>query len=313
MKYCAFGHVLECDTPLPELPFAAGAEAPRFSIHFSASVDLPGDLRWSAVWEAAGGQPALEFARSAGTAFLRLGDRMSARIDSSRINLATRAGMHPSFVRHVLLDQFLPLALAAAGETVLHASAVRVDDAAVLFVGVARSGKSTLAAALAACGATVLADDGVALDARGEEVWVRPSYPGLRLWPDAAAYAGTRGFTIAALDSGDKRRLIPSHAASCPPSLPLAAVYSLRIAGPPGFERLSARDAVLELVRHAFTPDVATREAIRAHFERATAWADRIAVWSAASASGFDALDAFARTVVAHARRHLASARLLDR
>jgi hypothetical protein len=312
VKYCAFGHALESDAPLLELPPARDADAPRFSIHYPDQLDVPDALRWSVVWEAAGGQPPLEFARGAGESFLRLGLQMSARLGDRRIDLTTDSRMDPAAARHLLLDQVLPLALAHAGETVLHASAVRVDDAAVLFVGAAGSGKSTVAAALTACGASVLADDGAALDACGDDVTVRASYPGLRLWPDAAEFAGARGFTVASLGPGDKRRLIPAGGAPCPPSLPLAGVYSLRIGSPAGFERLSPRDAALELVRHAFTPDVATREAIVAQFNRATGWAARIAVWTAAGTPGFASLDAFARAIVAHVRRHHPSARLLN-
>ncbi len=314
MRYCAFGRVIESERPLPELPRASSSDAPRFVVTSQASVAFPRGLRWSVVWPAAAAEPEVSFARGDDGVFLRFGRVLSAAIADRRIALAADASVDPAAVRHLLLDQILPLALAAAGETVLHASAVRVDNAAVLFVGHAGAGKSTVAAAISGCGAAVLADDGVLLDARGAEVRAVPSYPGLRLWPDAAEFASARGFAVEPLSSGtEKRRLVPRGDSAPPPVLPLWGVYSLDADAVPGFTRLSRRDAALEIVRHAFTPGVETRAAVREHLDRAAGWAGRIDVWRAAASRDFAALEPFARAILAHVRSRHASARLQDR
>jgi hypothetical protein len=53
---------------------------------------------------------------------------------------------------------------AARGRTVLHASAVAVDDGALAFVGPSNQGKSTLAALLCSEGALLIADDVLVID-----------------------------------------------------------------------------------------------------------------------------------------------------
>jgi hypothetical protein len=310
VRYCAFGQLLESDEPIPELPTASAEGDARFTIARRARVDCPPDLRWSAVWTDAGTEPDVLFARASDALFLRFGDLIRVEISRGLINIAADLTADSAALRHVLLDKVLPLALAAEGETVLHASAVGMDGAAVLFVGGAGSGKSTLAAALSACGAAVLADDGVLLEGRGAEVRAVPAYRGLRLWPDAAERAGARGFSTAPPAAGSrKHRLVPNGSEGRPPALPVAVVYSLRPCGAtPRMTRLSRRDATLELVRHAFTPDVDGRAAILAHLHRAAGWSARLEFWSLAAPRDLSQLHRLASAVVAHAGGCRASA-----
>jgi hypothetical protein len=77
--------------------------------------------------------------------------------------------------------------------------------------------------------------------------------------------------------------------------------------------RLSRRDAALALVRHAFTPDVESRAAILAHFDRAAVWAGRLEVWRLAAPRDLSQLPLLARAVLAHARSCRASVTLKDR
>jgi hypothetical protein len=113
-------------------------------------------------------------------------------------------------VRHLMLNQVLPLVLSQRGRLVLHASAIAVGDEVMGLVGPTGSGKSTLAAACGRLGAAVVADDSLVLHRRGEGWVAVPSYPSVRLWPDALQ-------RLAWPDEGegdvahyhDKRRLTP--------------------------------------------------------------------------------------------------------
>ena len=69
------------------------------------------------------------------------------------------------------------------GIVCLHASAVAIGDEVIALLGPAGSGKSTTAAAFAARGYSILAEDVVTLDDRGDHFLVRPGYPCIRLWP----------------------------------------------------------------------------------------------------------------------------------
>jgi hypothetical protein len=86
-----------------------------------------------------------------------------------------------------LLGPVMGFVLLLRGLVCLHASAIVVDGEAVAFVGPAGAGKSTTAAAFAARGFRVLAEDVVTLDDRGDSFFVRPAYPCIRLWPASAA------------------------------------------------------------------------------------------------------------------------------
>jgi dephospho-CoA kinase len=57
------------------------------------------------------------------------------------------------------------------GVVCLHASAVAIGDEAIALLGPAGSGKSTTAAAFAERGYSVLAEDVVTLDDRGDHFW----------------------------------------------------------------------------------------------------------------------------------------------
>ena len=76
-----------------------------------------------------------------------------------------------------LLGPVMGFVLLLRGLVCLHASAIVVDDKAIALIGPAGSGKSTTAAAFAARGFSVLAEDVVTLDDRGDSFLVRPAYP----------------------------------------------------------------------------------------------------------------------------------------
>ncbi len=113
-------------------------------------------------------------------------------------------------VRHLMLNQVLPLVLSQRGRLVLHAAAIAVGDEVMGLVGPTGSGKSTLVAACGRLGAAVVADDSLVLLRRGPGWVAVPSYPAVRLWPDALD-------RLAWPDAGDgdvahyhdKRRLTP--------------------------------------------------------------------------------------------------------
>src|SRR5262249_34143533 len=67
-------------------------------------------------------------------------------------------------LRHLLLDQVVPMLLGNVDHLVIHASAVAGAAGAVAFIGPSGSGKSTLAAALARDGRHIVTDDCLVVD-----------------------------------------------------------------------------------------------------------------------------------------------------
>ena len=68
----------------------------------------------------------------------------------------------------------------------VHASAVVIDDQAVLFAGAAGAGKSSIASAFAVLGYPVLSDDVVVIDDTSGAIMAYPNRARLSLWPDSA-------------------------------------------------------------------------------------------------------------------------------
>ena len=91
------------------------------------------------------------------------------------------------YIDHMLRNHVVPRRLSLRGERILHATAVALDGVAVAFVGASMAGKSTLAAAFAAGGAQVLADDTLRLQLEGDRTVVLPTSSTSRLREDSAA------------------------------------------------------------------------------------------------------------------------------
>ena len=89
-------------------------------------------------------------------------------------------------VRADLLGGVFSVALHLHGLMCLHGSAVAIGDVVVAFLANKGGGKSTLATALCAAGATLVTDDMLPVDPRDKTAW--PSMPAVRLLQDSAAH-----------------------------------------------------------------------------------------------------------------------------
>src|SRR5205823_7434147 len=120
------------------------------------------------------------------TAF-RYGDGTAIDVDHrarpARIRAVIAAGQTLEDLTAYLYGPVLGFLLRAWGRLALHASCVRVDDAAVLLAGEPGAGKSTTAAALATRGHTVVSDDLTALSLDDGAATAWPAFDHLRLWP----------------------------------------------------------------------------------------------------------------------------------
>jgi hypothetical protein len=171
-------------------------------------------------------------------------------------------------MRHLFLDQVMPLVLSLAGEHVLHASAVDYHGRAVAFVGESGVGKSTTAATLGQGAGRILADDCVVFSERAAQFLVNAPYTSLRLWEDSATALnlgrGRLGHRTGKRRFQQNRRL--SFAVG--PS-PLGAVCLLARSNAvdrPTLERVRAAEAVVMLVRSAFKFDISERSLLAREF-----------------------------------------------
>ena len=278
--------------PLPELPETAATTAP-IEVAFT-TIASDATLRWSPLWLRANGTPWAEAARSRGAYYVRVGGFATFRATATRLEVDANPAVRPSTIRHLLLDQVLPLALAAEGALVLHASAVRRGgDGLVAIAGDAGSGKSTLAAALAREGWAVASDDGVVVVEEAGRWDAVPAYAGLRVWADAAAATGLtdRAVSEVAEYSAKLRVTLPDEASMDP----LHAVVAIQAADRFHLERLTPREATMALVRHAYRADLTDRAALAAQLDTCARAATGVPVFRAHVPHDFTRLAAVTR------------------
>lgn len=184
------------------------------------------------------------------------------------ITCQARSGTEPETLRHLLLNQVLPLVLNLRGRDALHATAVLTPDGVCAFAGQAGAGKSTLAASFLLAGYPVIGDDCLLLDERDTRVVAIPAYPGIRLWEDAleALYGACEGFPTVTHYAVKRRLFLPKQGEQFPTlPVPLARIYCLEgsiaeqgndSVPPPSIRRLSRRDAFMHLLTCLFRFDI---------------------------------------------------------
>lgn len=168
-----------------------------------------------------------------------------------------------------LSGPILAFVMRLRGAVCLHASAVDIDGHAIAIAGSAGAGKSTLAAALVAEGATLIAEDVVAMVSDGESVLCIPSYAGIRLWPESAELLfGDRDALPSISPTWDKRMLETPTTAE---PRPLAAIYHLERGDETLIAELEPRDALIRLVACSYRGELLDAPMRRREFDLLTA------------------------------------------
>lgn len=266
-------------------------------------IDAEPALRWSVLWQRSDGTPWVEVTRSRDAYHVRVIGFAEFRVTRSMVEVASEPGARPSTIRHLLLDQVLPLSLAAEGHLVLHASAAFDPRSGVIaMVGAAGAGKSTLAAALRGEGWNVASDDGLLLRTQDHGVVAVPAYPGLRLWPDAAEATGVTSEAVSEVAEYSAKLRVSFPASLVIEPMPLRRVYFVQSGAAAVIEPLSARDAAMALVEHAYRADLTDRAALAAQLDACVRLVDRVSGWRLAVPRDLAQLRDTARMLDAHAR-----------
>ena len=222
------------------------------------------------------------------------------KVTPERIDVAVEPGVRASTIRHLLLDQVLPLALAAEGRLVLHASGLRRHGRAIALAGAAGTGKSTMAAALSGEGWAVMSDDGVLIDDANGAVAV-PAYPGLRLWPETLAVTGMRERCIGEVAEYSAKLRVAPAATGDAGAAPLSHIYVLERGGTFGIETLGPRDATAAMLAHLYRADLTDRDGLAAQLDACARLVERVPVARLTLPNGLDAVRDAARALDAHA------------
>ncbi len=263
---------VESNLALPELPAATGAS--DYQLHISAcAAPRTGPVRWVQHWEMADGHRTLSVGRIRGGYLLhfpRMADFHLLDDEPSRV-LGFTSNLSAETVRHLLLDQVIPLLLAKSGELVFHASAVLLPTGAVAFAGLTGQGKSTLTASLAQRGFPLLTDDCLLLEWRKDCWFVTPTYGGLRLWDDVRY--GLFGADIAANDVAHytSKKRVNGGIRFCDRTVSLQRLYLLaKDVGPAEKIAISIpaqHERLLRCLSHIFRLDPTDEDRLRGEFD----------------------------------------------
>jgi hypothetical protein len=270
---------------LPDLrrAVAAGAEC---SVAF-VSEPLPAAPRqWFHQWRLRGGRVWLSIGRMPGGYVLRFPDQADFVVaaDGTAVVVHPARDLPEDTLRHLLIDQVLPLALSRRGRFSLHASAVHLPGIGTVgFAGETGRGKSTLAAALAMRGGRLITDDCLAIDFVDGEPFAVPGYPGLRLWPGQTANTLLRAAPSRRVAHYSRKRRVDQRAVRFHgrPS-PLRALFILSpraSAGAPlSIRRCRASAGLMGLLRYTYVLDVQDRQDLAGLFSGLAALAATVPV-----------------------------------
>jgi hypothetical protein len=250
--HAIFGGCLRSEIPLPELPSIHGAEPDWF---FQRAVaPLPEGVYL--------GDDRVDAEIRVRCSKLRDGFRLDFD-DTGTFDISDRGRVIAwtpgttsamELVRADLLGGVFSVALHLQGLLCLHGSAVGIGGSAAAFLANKGAGKSTLATALCAAGATLVTDDMLPVDPRSP-VMAWPSMPAVRLLQDSASHLRyASGQTHPVTNKYHVNELPPDQVEMR--RLPLSAVYELAPvpSGPnvPPVERIRVKGtaAVGTLLRH---------------------------------------------------------------
>ncbi len=242
-----FAHRLDAGRRAPDLTFVLGTPDP-------AAQAQPGKRIYSSPWRDEEGESIAYLDRFPAMEILRFSGIADFHLEPGRITGDLLDQNRPDLMELRLLGPVLSYWLERLGIPMLHAAAIRVNAGAVGFIAHSGGGKSSLTAALLQAGASLLTDDLLPVEEREGGFLARPGYPQMRMEPDSARHFLGTVDGLAAISPDDSKLHVPVDA-FCDTATPLSALYVIeRHPGPPEILPLTRRQAVIELVRHSFSP-----------------------------------------------------------
>jgi hypothetical protein len=278
-RHSGYGLDIDSELPLPELAAASSTGASDLRVRFDAGPIPPADLPWAIRLESAAGDDWLRCAKVPHGYLVRFPGDADFFVSADGREIACYAATvdcDEDFLRHLILDQVVPLALKLRGDEVLHATAIATPHGICAFVGPSGSGKSTLAAAFLKAGHHVICDDCLRLDASDRARPVVPAYPGVRVRADTLeAMRAATGTVVPVSARHAKHRWAPAGAREAfrYDHQRLARIYRLMppdSGSPhrrPRLETMSVREAFVELAGSTFRFDALDRRSLTGEFE----------------------------------------------
>lgn len=195
---------------------------------------------------------------------------------------AASPGLSESTRDHILADQVLPRILSHDGTLVLHAGAIRYNDASVLFVGESGYGKSSLTASFDDSGYPIMGDDALVISRNGAAYCAAAVYPSLRLFPDSIEALVPKNATTRTVAHYTSKRRVDvglSQDTGRAGPLPIEGIFLL--GGPDQGDDIRVRpmkpaNACIALLRNSFALDPSDTQMARKRLGEASALSDEV-------------------------------------
>lgn len=155
-------------------------------------------------------------------------------------------------LRLSLLGPAMALVLHQRGTFVLHAGAVVINGAAIVFLGGHGWGKSTLVAMLYARGHEFVCEDVAGLQFLENQVQVVPSFPQLKLWPNSAQSLGWSPNDFPQIHPAWPKRLIRFKERFATRPIPVRRIYVLSVGAEVCVERFRPVEKFETILQHRY-------------------------------------------------------------
>jgi hypothetical protein len=277
MLFRLYGLIIDSDFPISGVPsFTLGNK--DIKIRFLRSQKtFPTPSDWFMRWHLPGGELWLSSAKLQEGYLLHFEELSDFFVHKSgkEIVCLPKSGIPPNTIRHLLLNQVIPLVINLRGGEALHASAVLTPHGIIAFSGPAGSGKSTIAGSLLKAGYPLMSDDCLALIEKDGKIHGMAAYPGLRLWGDSfkLLFGNVRPHKPVAHYTDKQQVHITTKEQVIPTKFhPLKRLYT--IADPSEtdgknkivIEPLTLRESFMALVRCAFRLDITDNNMLKGQF-----------------------------------------------
>lgn len=312
MQFRLGRHVLQSNKDLDLEPVSGRVADVTLHVHDEAAaaddtLGLGMTAGWYHAFERDDGSVWLEASATSDGYLLRYRDLVDFHLtdEGRRVDAYPRSSTPLRSVRHLFLAQVWPVLLSLRGHIALHASAVRIGDIAVAFVGHTGLGKSTLAASFNRRGHALLTDDVLLLEPTESAVRAVPSYPEQRLWSDSAEALATAPESlgeVAHYTSKKNLRLPLDESAFEERTLPLGAIFALDEPGGGSDDEvtvvpLTLSEAYVALLDQVFRLDFSDRTRMALEVEQLTSLVHAVPVLRLAYPRRYSMLDRVHRAV----------------
>ena len=270
--YTAYGLGIDSCLTLPEL--VAGADKIDLTIRKERILDKPSEISQNEFFYWRGDRETGLHWQALGTFLIRAG---------KEIIIETVGGVDEEDLHPALLGACLAVALHQRGHLILHASAVKIGDKAIAFIGNKGWGKSTIASAFIEQEYQFITDDVLAIDLSRDRPLVYPSFPQLKLCPDAVVAMGKDPETLPRVMSQTTKRQYRPDRNFNTDSVTLQSIYLLNKGAELQINKIAAQDSILPLLAHSYGARFG-KELLELgeaeHFLQCTQLANRVGIYS---------------------------------